>query len=144
MFSRGCAKEKADYYARHPRPTSVMQIVFNEISAAELSQLPTQVQFQLLETMNIQPSDLEGDTLVKRFGVLERGPTKLYRCRAGDYRIYFAVEGGDVRVHRVLHKGTLADFLFRSNLPVGEDEALAQSKHFWKLIDEGARTLKVW
>jgi mRNA-degrading endonuclease RelE of RelBE toxin-antitoxin system len=121
-----------------------MQIVFNEISAAELSQLPTQVQFQLLEAMNIQPSDLEGDTLSKRFGVLERGTTKLYRCRANDYRIYFAVEEGNVRVHRVLHKGTLADFLFRSNLPVSEDEALAQSKNFWKLIDEGAGTLKVW
>jgi mRNA-degrading endonuclease RelE of RelBE toxin-antitoxin system len=121
-----------------------MQIVFNEISAAELSQLPTQVQFQMLEAMNIQPSDLEGDTLSKRFGVLERGTTKLYRCRANDYRIYFAVEEGNVRVHRVLHKGTLADFLFRSNLPVSEDEALSQSKNFWKLIDEGARTLKVW
>ena len=121
-----------------------MQIVFNEISAAELSQLPTQVQFQLLEAMNIQPADLEGDGLSKRYGILERGTTKLYRCRAGDYRIYFAVEEGNVRVHRVLHKGTLADFFFRSNLPVSEDEALAQSKHFWKLIDDGARTLKVW
>ena len=121
-----------------------MQIVFNEISAAELSRLPTQVQFRLLEAMNIQPPDLEGDTLAKRFGVLERGATRLYRCRAGDYRIYFAVEDGNVRVHRVLHKGTLADFFCRSTLPVSEDEALAQSKNFWKLIDEGARTLKVW
>lgn len=121
-----------------------MQIVFNEISAAELSKLPTQVQFQLLEAMNIQPSDLEGNTLETKFGVLERKNAKLYRCRAGDYRIYFAVEGGDVRVHRVLHKNTLADFMFRSNLPVSEDEELAKSKNFWKLIEEGAGTLKVW
>lgn len=121
-----------------------MQIVFNEISAAELSKLPTQVQFQLLEAMNIQPSDLEGNTLETKFGVLERKSAKLYRCRAGDYRIYFAVEGGDVRVHRVLHKNTLADFMFRSNLPVSEDEELAKSKNFWKLIEEGAGTLKVW
>jgi mRNA-degrading endonuclease RelE of RelBE toxin-antitoxin system len=121
-----------------------MQIVFNEISAAELSRLPTQVQFQLLEAMNIQPSDLEGNTLEKRFGVLERKEAKLYRCRAGDYRIYFAVEGGNVRVHRVMHANTLGDFLFRSNLPVSEDEELAKSKNFWKLIEEGAGTLKVW
>ncbi len=122
----------------------VMQIVFNEISAAELSKLPTQVQFQLLEAMNIQPADLEGTALSKRFGLLERKNTKLYRCRAGDFRIYFAVEDGNVRVHRVLHKNTLADFLFRSNLPISEDEELAKSKNFWKLIEEGADTLKVW
>jgi hypothetical protein len=27
--------------------------------------------------------------------------------------------------------------MFRSKLPLAEDEALANSKHFWKLIDEG-------
>jgi mRNA-degrading endonuclease RelE of RelBE toxin-antitoxin system len=121
-----------------------MQIVFNEISAAELSRLPTQVQFQLLEAMNIQPPDLEGDILRKRFGVLSRGKGDLYRCRAGDYRIYFSVNEGNVRVHRVLHANTLADFLFRSNLKTDEDEELSQSKNFWKLIDEGKKTLKVW
>ena len=121
-----------------------MQIVFNEISSAELSQLATPVQFQLIEALNIQPSDLEGDTLANRFGVLERKETKLYRCRAGDYRIYFAVEEGNVRVHRVLHKNSIADFLFRSNLPISEDEQLAKSKNFWKLIEEGASTLRVY
>jgi mRNA-degrading endonuclease RelE of RelBE toxin-antitoxin system len=122
----------------------VMQIVFNEISAAELSRLPTQVQFQLLEALDIQPHDLEGDGLEKKFGLLQRGPSRLYRCRAGDHRIYFAVEEGNVCVHRVLHKNTLADFMFRSNLPMSEDEELSKSKHFWHLIEEGAKTMKVW
>lgn len=121
----------------------VMQIVFNEISAAELSRLPTQVQFQLLDALDIKPADLEGSTLEKRFGVLVRDGVKLYRCRAGDFRIYFAVENGNVRVHRVLSGNTLADFFFRSNLPVSEDDELAKSKNFWKLIDEGARTLRL-
>lgn len=121
----------------------MVQIVFNDISAAELSHLPTQLQFQILEALNIQSGDLEEAALAARFGVLERGQKKLYRCRAGDYRIYFAVNEGDVRIHRVLHKNTLTDFLYRSNLPGGgEDEALSQSKHFWSLIDEGAKTLK--
>lgn len=121
----------------------MLQIVFNDISAAELSHLPTQIQFQILEALNIQSGDLEDKVLSSRFGVLERGTKKLYRCRAGDYRIYFAVNDGDVRIHRVLHKNTLADFLYRSNLPGGgEDEALSQSKNFWQLIDEGASTLK--
>ncbi len=121
----------------------MLQIVFNDISAAELSHLPTQIQFHILEALNINSGDLEETLLAKRFGVLERGGKKLYRCRAGDYRIYFAVKDGNVRIHRVLHKNTLADFLYRSNLPGGgEDEALSQSKNFWLLIDEGAKTLK--
>lgn len=122
----------------------MIQIVFNEISAAELSQLPTQVQFHLLEALNIQPTDIDDAILSERYGVLVRKDKKLYRCRAGDHRIYFAIVEGNVRVHRVLHKNTLTDFLYRSNLPgSGEDEALSQSKSFWHLIDEGAKTLKV-
>lgn len=123
----------------------MLQIVFNEISAAELSRLPTQIQFQLLEALNIQPADIDDGILSKRFGVIERsGGKKLHRCRAGDHRIYFSVKDGHVVVHRVLHKNTFADFLFRSNLPGGgEDEALSQSKNFWQLIDEGAKTLKM-
>ena len=46
-------------------------------------------------------------------------------------------------VHRVLSKGTLSDFLFRSKMPLGEDEELAKSKHFWKLIDEGRNARRV-
>jgi mRNA-degrading endonuclease RelE of RelBE toxin-antitoxin system len=123
----------------------MLQIVFNDISAAELSHLPTQIQFHILEALNIQSGDLEEKVLAEKFGLLERGKKKLYRCRAGDYRIYFAVNEGDVRIHRVLHKNTLTDFLYRSNLPGGgEDEALSQSKHFWQLIDEGAKTLKTF
>ncbi len=130
----------------------MLQVVFNEISAAELSNLPTQVQFTIIEAMNVQPDDVEENRLGKRFGLLERGGQKLYRCRAGEWRVYFAVEGAHVKVHRVLHANTLKDFLFRSNLGgaghapatgAGEDETLGQSKSFWKLIDEGEKTLKV-
>jgi mRNA-degrading endonuclease RelE of RelBE toxin-antitoxin system len=122
----------------------MLQIVFNEISAAELSKLPTPTQFTLLEALNIQPEDVENRQLDKRFGVIARGKQTLYRCRAGDHRIYFAVEGAHVKIHRVLHKNTLQDFLFRSNLGgAGEDEALGQSKNFWKLIEDGEKTLRM-
>jgi mRNA-degrading endonuclease RelE of RelBE toxin-antitoxin system len=122
----------------------MLQIIFNEISAAELSKLSNQVQFSLLEALNIQPDDIEHGSLEKRYGVIERDGSRLYRCRAGDYRLYFAVEGAHVKVHRVLHANSLKDFLFRSNLgSAGEDAALGESKHFWKLIEEGERTLKM-
>ena len=121
------------------RPLSllrVFQIVFNEISAAEISQLGTLDQLELLDEFKVSEKDLEridGD----RFGKIEREGKTLYRFRAKDYRFYFEVKEGTVIVHRVLHKGTLSDFLFRSKMPLGEDEELAKSKHFWKLIDEG-------
>ncbi|WP_050024733.1 type II toxin-antitoxin system RelE/ParE family toxin [Verrucomicrobium sp. BvORR034] len=122
----------------------MLQIVFNEISASELSRLPTPVQFTLLEALNIQPEDVDQNRIEQRYGVIVRGTGKLYRCRAGDYRIYFAVEDSHVKVHRVLHGNTLKDFLFRSNLgSAGEDEVLGESKSFWKLIEEGERTLKM-
>jgi hypothetical protein len=101
----------------------VFQIVFNEISAAELSALDTLEQLELIDEF--------------KFGRIDRDGTVLYRFRAKDYRFYFEVKDGAVIVHRVLHKGTFSDFLFRSKMPLAEDEALAKSKHFWNLIDEG-------
>ena len=114
----------------------MLQIVFNEISAAELSELGTLEQLELIEEFRVGRDDLE-NLNGERFGKIERDSRVLYRFRAKDYRFYFEVKDGLVIVHRVLHKGTFSDFLFRSKLPLAEDEALAESKHFWKLIDEG-------
>lgn len=120
----------------------MFQIVFNEISAAELSSLDTLEQLELLDEFKVGKEDLEnleGD----RFGKIERDGTVLYRFRAKEYRFYFEVKEGVVIVHRVLHRGTFSDFLFRSKMPLAEDEQLAESKHFWKLIDEGRNAKRV-
>ena len=76
-------------------------------------------------------------------GGIERDGKQLYRFRAQDYRFYFEVADGVVVVQRVLHKGTFSDFLFRSRMPLSEDEELAESRHFWKLIDEGRKARRV-
>jgi mRNA-degrading endonuclease RelE of RelBE toxin-antitoxin system len=115
---------------------TVFQIVFNEISAAELSRLDTLEQLVLLDEFRVSEKDLE-NLDGERFGKLERDGKTLYRFRAKEYRFYFEVKDGHVIVHRVLHKGTFSDFVFRSKIPMAEDEELAKSKHFWKLIDEG-------
>ena len=62
---------------------------------------------------------------------------ELYRYRAENYRIYFAKTDEGIKVHRVLHKNTLRDFLFRSKLPVSEDAQLGETREFWNLIEEG-------
>lgn len=114
----------------------MLEIVFNELSAAEMSQMGTLEQLELLDQFHVKESDLE-HLDDEKYGLIERDNKKLYRFRTRDWRIYFEVKDGSVIVHRVFHKGTLSDFFFRSKMPVAEDEALAQSKHFWKLIDEG-------
>ena len=120
----------------------MLQIVFNEISAAEISSLGTLEQLDLLDEFKVSEKDLE--TLPDgRFGKIERDGKVLYRFRAKDHRFYFEVKDKAVVVHRVLHKGTFSDFLFRSKMPLAEDEALAGSKHFWKLIDEGRNARRI-
>ncbi len=116
----------------------MLQIVFNKISAAEVSSIPTLDQLELLGEFQVSESTLQSLDDA-RFGKLEQDGKLLYRYVAKDYRIYFEVIDGKVVVHRVLHANSLNDFLFRTKLSpsVGEDEILSQSKHFWKLIDEG-------
>jgi len=105
----------------------MFQIIFNELSAAEMSALPKKMQLNLLEQFEILPEDL--DRLdAKHFGVIEREGKKLYRYRAKDYRIYFEQTPEGITIHRVLHKNTFRDFLFRSKLPGSEDQALGGTR----------------
>ena len=119
----------------------MFQIIFNELSAAEMSALPKTLQLDLLAEFQILPTDLD-NLDARKFGVIEREGKKLYRYRAKDYRIYFERSQEGVTVHRVLHKNTFRDFLFRSKLPIAEDDQLGKNREFWKLIEEGARTRK--
>lgn len=118
----------------------MLQIVFNEISASEISQLDTLDQLELLSEFKVTEDDVEKIAAGKhpKFGRIERDGKQLFRYRASDSRIYFEVNGELVIVHRVLHRNTFTDFLFRTNLgDVDEDEELGKNKHFWKLIAEG-------
>lgn len=120
----------------------MFQVIFNEISAAELSQLPTLTQLELLDEFQVTPDDLKKPD-GEKFGKLERSGSTLFRYRAKDVRIYFSAADEGILVHRVLNKNTFQDFLFRTNLPLSEDEALSQSKVFWKLIEEGENAQRV-
>ncbi len=119
----------------------MFQIIFNELSAAEMSALPKRLQLELLAEFQVLPSELDNlDS--RKFGVIEREGKRLHRYRAKDYRIYFEKTQEGITVHRVLHKNTLRDFLYRSKLPMAEDDQLGRTREFWKLIEEGERTRK--
>ena len=110
------------------------QIIFNPTSAAELARMPKELQLNILGEFRGLPQEVMSTDL-ERFGKLERNGKILHRFRIGDYRIYFERHELGVVVHRILSKNTLKDFLYRSSLPVKEDEALQQNPKFWDLIE---------
>ncbi len=109
-----------------------------------MSQLDTLEQLQIFDEFKLTHDDLSkiesGQADPERFGALTREGKTLYRYRSNEHRFYFEVSDNNIVVHRVLHKGSLNDFFYRTKLPnlaAAEDEQLAQSKQFWHLIDEG-------
>jgi mRNA-degrading endonuclease RelE of RelBE toxin-antitoxin system len=117
------------------------QIIFNEISAAEMAALPKELQLDLLAEFGGLPENLD-ELDPEKFGKLERNGKTLHRYRARDHRIYFEGRPEGVTVHRVLHKNTLQDFFFRSKLSSAEDEQLSKKDGFWKLIEAGAKSAR--
>lgn len=115
------------------------QIIFNPTSAAELAKMPKELQLNILGEFRGLPHEVMSTDL-EHFGKLERAGKVLHRFRIGDYRIYFERHDLGIVVHRILSRNSLKDFLFRSSLPVGEDEALQGNPKFWDLIDAGGKT----
>ncbi len=115
----------------------MFQIVFNKVSAGEINALPRVLQLHLLAELQTLPREA-GQLDPKRFGTFERDGRRLVRCRAGDYRIYFEQAPEGVVVHRILHRNTIRDFLFRSQLPMVDDsEEHAAESRIWELVAEG-------
>ena len=110
------------------------QIIFNPTSSHELSKMPKELQLDILGDFRGFPQDVRSKDL-DRFGKLERQGKQLYRYRLGDYRVYFERCELGIIIHRILNNNTLKDFLFRSSLPLGEDEALQENPKFWELMD---------
>ncbi len=96
--------------------------------------MPKELQLNILGEFRGLPQEVMSTDL-ERFGKLERTGKILHRFRIGDYRIYFERHELGIVIHRILSKNTLKDFLYRSSLPVKEDEALQQNPKFWELIE---------
>ena len=101
--------------------------------------MPRELQLHILGEFRGLPQEvLKSEP--NHFGELERAGKTLQRFRLGDYRVYFERHELGVVVHRILSRNTLKDFLYRSNLPIGEDEALQQNPKFWEMIESARIT----
>ncbi len=122
----------------------VHQIVFNEISAAELSTIPPMDALELISAFRVDERILKGADNAAAdagFGMMEHEGKTVYRFRKNVYRVYFTIENEEVVVQRVLHANSLKDFLFRSSVVEldDEDRVLGRSRSFWNFIDEGVK-----
>jgi len=98
--------------------------------------MPKELQLFILGEFRGLPQDMMRTDLQERFGKLvQQAGRTLHRLRLGDYRVYFERHDLGIVVHRILNRNTLKDFLFRSSLPTGEDEALQDNPKFWELIE---------
>ncbi len=114
------------------------QIIFTPTSSAEMSALPKLLQLEILAEFEVLTPDFVRDK-PETFGRITQGDRSLFRFRTKDYRIYFERTADGLVIHRVLNKNSLKDFLYRSRLPVSEDEALAENPNFWRMIDGSDR-----
>jgi plasmid stabilization system protein ParE len=122
----------------------VFQVIFNPISASEMSALPKDLQLDLLSEFQVLPENL--DSLDGgHFSKIQRDGRTLHRFRCSDHRIYFERHAEGILIHRVLHKNTIRDFLFRSKLPMTDDADQADlaegTDQFWKMLNEHPETL---
>lgn len=116
----------------------MFQVIFNPVSASEMSALPKDLQLDLLSEFQILPDDLnslDGEN----FSRIQRDGRTLHRFRCRDHRIYFERHDEGILIHRVLHKNTIRDFLFRSKLPMNDEEQTDRAEgtdQFWKMLHE--------
>jgi mRNA-degrading endonuclease RelE of RelBE toxin-antitoxin system len=114
----------------------MLQIIFSQLSAKELSAMPRAVQIELIDGFQVLPQDFEKSD--GKFGQLTRGGRKIFRCRVKDYRIYFEKTDGIINVVCILNRNSLKDFFFRSKLPISEDQLLEENPKFWQLLENQA------
>lgn len=112
------------------------QVTFSDQAIGEINKLDQLKQMEIIDRLgSVTPEELtagKGD-----IGSFHRFGKNFYRLRVGDFRIYFEIlpEGEKIHAHYVLHKHTIADFVFRFKLPFTEETMIEQEDNFWKYLD---------
>ena len=112
----------------------MFQVTFSDQSMSELNKLDTLAQLELIGPLSTLTATELADPH-EPLGRLKRGRKTYYRLRSGDHRIYFEVDGEKLHTHYILHRNTLTDFVFRTKLPITEEQLVEQQTSFWKYLE---------
>ncbi len=116
------------------------QITFSNQSMEELNKLKITDQMQLVESIsNLSQQQLAHPR--ELLGKFHREGKTLYRLRAGEYRLYFEVDGDLINNRYILHKNTLTDFIVRTKLPLSQEQLMEQHQSFWKYLESLTKKL---
>jgi len=112
----------------------MFQVTFSDQSMTELNKLDKLLQMDVIGPLgSLTANDLAHPR--EPLGRFSRGDKTYYRLRSGDYRMYFTVKGETLHTHCILHKNSLTDFVFRTKLPVTEEQLVEQHTSFWKYLE---------
>lgn len=110
------------------------QVTFSEQSMRELNQLDKLAQLDVIDPLSsLRSNDLAHPR--EPLGRFHRGDRQYYRLRAGDYRLYFEVQGDTLHTHYILHRNSLEDFVLRNKLPITEQQLVEQNSKFWQYLE---------
>ncbi len=113
----------------------MFQVTFSNQSMGELNRLDKLEQLELMDAFSsVTEQQLEhpkGD-----IGLFKRDGKNIFRMKSGDWRIYFErLEGDVLYALYMLHKNSLADFVFRVKLPYKEETMLERDDSFWRYLE---------
>jgi mRNA-degrading endonuclease RelE of RelBE toxin-antitoxin system len=116
----------------------MFQVTFSDQSLSELRKLDQLAQLALIEPLgNLTAAQLAQPR--EPLGRFNREGHTYYRLRSGDYRFYFEQTGESLVVKWILQKDSLEDFLFRTKLPVSDQQLVEQHSKFWKYLESLTR-----
>ena len=116
----------------------MFQVTFSEQCLVELNKLDTLEQMEVVSPL----TDLTEAQLLspkEPLGLFSREGKNIYRLRTGEYRLYFERTSEELHTLCILHKNTLTDFIFRTKLPISEEQLIEQDTSFWKYLESLTR-----
>ena len=112
----------------------MFQITFSDQSIKELEKLSKHEQLEVIDPLG-RLTEHQLNHPREPLGSFSREGKRIFRLRSGEYRIYFQHLDHQLITLCILHSNTLTDFIYRTKLPVSEEQLIEQHSSFWKYLE---------
>lgn len=111
------------------------QVTFSDQSMGEIRKFDISEQLALINQLSSLTNKAFNDDS-KDLQKIQRDKSTFYRIKIGTLRIYLEPKDKETLFcHYIIPQHTLTDFIFRSNLPISDEQMIEQYSSFWKYID---------